>query len=436
MSQPSTQGRDRRLVTILAIVFAQQLGASMILPVLSLYAINQLGMPKDSTPLLQASFYIAQFLAAPFLGRWSDKFGRVPILFYSQLGTVISFLMIAFSPGIGMLYASRILDGVTGGNIIVAQAYVIDITPREKRTQALGLIFAVFGIGFIIGPAIGGALAATIGQQGLFLAAALVTLVPTIMTQYTLNETLNAQERMANRARGNVSFKEMLSNPTILMILSLIAFGSVGLGLVQTTFAIYSQDILFAGKDDNTIKLGVGLLFGTVGLGQTLTQTLLLRRLLRRYGDAPLVFGGTLVRAFSQFWFLILGLPIALTVFGQDALPWVAIVGAMTFAGGTGIMMPPLQSLVTYAVPDNARGAVVGLASSAQSLGIIAGTLVAGPLLNIEIAGRPSLAPYLANALMFVFMAIPAWFLVKKFGWRLPTPVETPTATTTAPIVP
>jgi len=416
MSQP-TQGLDRRLVTILAIVFANLLSASMILPVLSLYAINKLGMPKEATPLLQASFFIAQFIAGPFLGRWSDRYGRVPVLIISQIGTVISFLMIAVSPSIGILVVSRILDGVTGGNILVAQAYVIDITPRERRTQALGLIFAVFGIGFIIGPSLGGALAAVIGQQGVFLTAALVALIPAIMTYFTLNETLTPEERMANRGTGSITFREMLSNRTILLILSLTVFGSLGLGLVQSTFAIYGQDILFAGKDEPTINLGIGLLFGAIGLGQTLTQTLLLRRLLRRYGDAPLVFGGTLVRAFSQFWFFMLGLPLALAVFGQDALPWVAIIGAMSFAAGTGIMMPPLQSLISYATPDNARGAAAGLASSAQSLGVIAGTLLAGPLLSINIAGRPSLMPYLVNTIMFLLLAIPTWFLVKQFGW-------------------
>jgi DHA1 family tetracycline resistance protein-like MFS transporter len=417
MSEPK-QGLDRRLVTILAIVFAQLLGASMILPVLTLYAINQLGMPKETAPLLQAAFFISQFVAAPFLGRWSDRYGRVPVLLVSQIGTVISYLMIAFAPSIGMMFASRILDGVTGGNIIVAQAYVIDITPREKRTQALGMIFAVFGIGFIIGPSLGGALAALIGQQGVFFAAALVTLVPTIMTKFTLNETLTAEERIANRGNGNISFKQMLSNRTILMILGLTTLGSLGLGLVQTTFAIYGQDILFAGKDEAMINLGVGLMLGVVGLGQTITQTLLLRPLLRRFGDAPLVLGGTIIRTFSQVWYLMVGLPFMLDAFGQDALPWIAILGALTFAAGTGIMMPPLQSLVTYAAPDSARGAVVGLASSAQSLGVIAGTLLAGPLLGVNIAGRPSLAPFVVNAVIFALLAIPSWFLVQKFGWK------------------
>lgn len=408
---------DRRLVTILAIVFAQLVGASMILPVLTLYAINQLGMPEQAAPFIQAAFFIAQFIASPLLGRLSDRYGRVPVLVVSQIGTVISYLMLAFAPSIPMLFISRILDGVTGGNILVAQAYVIDITPREKRTQALGLIFAVFGLGFIIGPSLGGALAGIIGQEATFLTAAIVTTIPLLMTLFTLNETLTTEERMANRKRGGqMSFSTMLRDRTLTTILALIVFGSLGLGIVQVTFAVYGQNILLAGQSEQAINLGVGLLLGVVGLGQTITQTLILRRLLRRYGDAPLVMGGTAIRSLSQIWYFVLGLPFILTIFDQSALPFLATVGAVSFAMGTGIMMPPLQSLATYAVPDNSRGAVVGLAGSAQSLGVIMGTLLASPLMGITIAGRPTLAPYLFNAVMFGLLVIPSWWLMKRFN--------------------
>lgn len=410
---------DRRMVTILGIVFAQLLAASMILPILSLYAINELGMEEQHTPLIQASFFIAQFIASPFLGRLSDRYGRVPVLFWSQVGTVLSYLMIAFVPSIGIIFASRILDGVTGGNIFVAQAYVIDITPRERRTQAIGLIFAVFGIGFIFGPSIGGVLAAAIGRQATFLIAAVVTIIPTVMTHFWLKETLTAEQRAANRQRGGqVSFGSLLQDRTIRNILILNAAGSLGLGIVQTSFAIYGQNILFLGSDEATLNLGVGLLLGVVGLGQTLTQVFLLRRLLRRYGDAPLVVGGTVIRMIAMGWYVMVGLPFILAAFGQAALPFLVIPAAALFAMGTGIAVPPLQSLATSAVPDNARGTVVGLTSSAQSLGVIGGTLLAGPLLGLQVAGRPSLAPYLFSALMFALLIIPSMALVRRFGSR------------------
>ena len=424
---------DRRMVTILGIVFAQLLAASMILPILSLYAINELGMREEHTPLIQASFFIAQFAASPFLGRLSDRYGRVPVLFWSQVGTVVSYLMIAFVPSIGIIFASRILDGVTGGNIFVAQAYVIDITPRERRTQAIGLIFAVFGIGFIFGPSIGGVLAAAIGRPATFFIAAIVTIIPTVMTQLWLKETLTAEQRAANRQRGGqISFGSLLQDRTIRNILILNAAGSLGLGIVQTSFAIYGQNILFAGSDEATLNLGVGLLLGVVGLGQTLTQVFLLRRLLRRYGDAPLVVGGTVIRMIAMGWYVMVGLPFILAAFGQPALPIFVIPAAALFAMGTGIAVPPLQSLATSAVPDSARGAVVGLTSSAQSLGVIGGTLLAGPLLGLQVAGRPSLAPYLFSTIMFALLVIPSLALVRRFGARPLAPAPSAVAVSAA----
>ena len=162
---------DKRLVTILLIVFVQMVGAGMILPILPLYAKNDFSMSPTAVTLLIASFFAAQFVAGPILGRWSDKVGRVPVLIISQVGTVIAFIMLGVAGSVWMLFASRILDGLTGGNIVVAQAYVTDVTPRENRAQALGLVAAMFGLAFIIGPAIGGLLVAAGPQIPYFVAA-------------------------------------------------------------------------------------------------------------------------------------------------------------------------------------------------------------------------------------------------------------------------
>ncbi len=156
---------DRRLLTILLIVFVQMLGAAMIMPILPLYAQREFDMTPQIITLLTTAFFAAQFIAGPYLGRLSDKYGRVPVLILSQIGTAVSFFMLAVAPSVGVLFLARILDGITGGNIIVAQAYITDITPREKRTQSLGYIFAVFGLGFIFGPALGGLLSAALGPR-------------------------------------------------------------------------------------------------------------------------------------------------------------------------------------------------------------------------------------------------------------------------------
>src|SRR5690606_2709973 len=116
--------------------------------------------------------------------------------------------------------------------------------------------------------------------------------------------------------------------------------------------------------------------------------------------------------------YVIVGLPFMLVTFGQSALPFAAIPAAVFFAMGTGIGVPPLQSLATSAAADSARGAVVGLTASAQSLGVIGGTLLAGPLLGLTIEGRPSLAPYLFSAVMFALLILPSLALVRRFGSR------------------
>src|SRR5690606_11576813 len=119
---------DRRLFTILVIVFVQLVGASMILPILPLYARRTFNISDNVVTLIISSFFLAQFLAGPVLGRMSDLYGRLPILIISQVGTAISFVLIGLAGSVELLFLARILDGITGGNIVVAQAYVTDIT--------------------------------------------------------------------------------------------------------------------------------------------------------------------------------------------------------------------------------------------------------------------------------------------------------------------
>jgi len=225
---------DRRLLTILLIVFVNILGASLILPILPLYAQRQFQMSPQTIALLVSSFFAAQFIAGPYLGQLSDRYGRIPVLILSQIGTVISFVMLAFAPNTGWLFAARILDGITGGNIIVAQAYVTDVTPRQKRTESLGYIYAVFGLGFMFGPALGGVLAAAYGIRTPFLLAALAATGVVVMTWRLLDETLKPEQRMAARQRrgGSMSPAAVLGNGPLLAILGIAFVGQFSLGML------------------------------------------------------------------------------------------------------------------------------------------------------------------------------------------------------------
>lgn len=390
---------DRRLITILLIVFVGMVGGSLILPILPLYAQSHYQMTPAVITLLNASFFAAQFVAGPYLGRLSDRRGRLPILIISQIGTALSFVMLAFAPSVPWLFAARILDGITGGNIIVAQAYVTDITPREKRTQALGYIFAAFGVGFIIGPALGGLLSAAYGARTPYLVAAVAATLTVVLTWFTLPETLTPEQRKASPStqRSSLNVAAVLANYPLLLILGLAFFGQFAFGLFQSTFALYSEAILFRGYPARTIGLGVGLLLAAVGVGQVITQTLVLRPLLKRYGEA---------------WLVVLGMVSRMTgllIFAVITNPWLGPFGSIFFAMGMGLLMPPLQALATSSVHDEVRGGVLGIFQSTTSLAIIISNAIAG----VIFAYSPTL-PYWFGALLSLLLIFPALWLVRR----------------------
>ena len=404
---------DRRLFTILLIVFVQMLGASMILPLLPLYAQSQFGMSPQTITLLVSVFFAAQFLAGPTIGRLSDTRGRIPILIISQIGTAISFVMLALANGPVLLFSARILDGITGGNIIVAQAYVTDITPREKRTQALGYIFAAFGLGFIFGPALGGVLSAAFGPRVPFIVAAIAATLTILLTWITLDETVSPEQRETNRQvkQGGLEPGLILQNFPLLLIIIAGFVGQFAFGLLQSTFSLYGEAVLFPDSTEEATNIGIGLLLTVVGISQFVTQTFLLSRLLERFGDAMLVIIGTIIRT------------MGLLVFAIVTSPWLGAFGSIFFASGLGMMMPSLQSLATKTVADEVRGGVLGLYQSNLSLSTIFSTAVAGLLFNIT----PT-TPYWIGVGLSLLSLIPAYIIWQRARQNNLNPDQLPVA--------
>jgi DHA1 family tetracycline resistance protein-like MFS transporter len=389
---------DRRLLTILIIVFVQMVGAAMVLPILPLFAQREFQLSTSVITLLITAFFAAQFLAGPWMGRLSDQHGRLPVLIVSQIGTALSFVMLALAPNVWWLFIARILDGITGGNIIVAQAYITDITPKKERTAALGYIFAVFGLGFIFGPGLGGVLSAALGPRMPFMIAAAAAMVAVVLTWRVLDETVTDEHRSALREqKRSLALSTIMQNSTLLIVLLIAFIGQFGLGLLQGTFALYSEAVLFAGQSEDAVNIGVGILYTVIGASQLFTQTFLLKRLLTRFGDLWLVFAGTIIRSLGLF------------ILALFAIPLLGGVASMLFALGMGLLMPPLQSLATQAAPDELRGGVLGVYQSSISLATIISTAVSGAIFAVD----PTL-PFWSGGVLSLLALIPALVLVQQ----------------------
>ncbi len=375
----------RRLFPIVLIIFTNVLGAGVILPILPLYAEGQFGGTVFQITLLAASFFAAQFVAAPWLGRLSDRYGRRPVLIFSQLGTVFAFLLFIFAGPIGlsidasglelpltggmvMLFVARILDGMTGGNITTAQAYVSDLTSEADRAQGLGLLQAGFGMGFIFGPAFGGVLSGY-GPVAPFIGATVITTGTLLLTTFTLQESLPPSERRVGQDReSRPRALELLRGRVALHLVLAIGFTtSLAFAALPATFALYADRVLFSapGLTANA-QLYIGLMLTFLGLVTVVTQLAFLRPLIRRLGERRLLVIG---QAALLLAFLGLGSASAFLIATASLAP---------FAFGRGVSEPSIQSLVTRFGDRDSRGQLLGFYQSARSLALIVGPIWAG----------------------------------------------------------
>jgi MFS transporter, DHA1 family, tetracycline resistance protein len=412
----------RRLFPIILIIFTNILGAGVIIPILPLYAEGQFAGTILQVTMLNTLFFGAQFIAAPWLGRLSDQIGRRPVLIISQIGTVLAFVLFIVAGPIGkwidgmglalpitggmlMLYIARILDGITGGNITTAQAYVSDITPQEHRAQALGLIQAAFGVGFIFGPAFGGLLS-RYGQTAPFVGAAVITTITTLLTTFMLKESLPPESRvsMAERHEQRVPLGTLLSNPALVNILAIGFTATLAFSALQSTFALYADHILFVNTaDPANIPLYIALMLTFLGVFTVATQLILLRRLIQRFGERTLVLLGELAVGLGMFGFSQISGPYAAT----------ALMAPIAF--GQGIAEPSQQALVTRFGTARTRGQLLGVYQSARSFALMLGPIWAG-LAYDKISPR---AVYLIGAGLLLLAAAFAAIMMRQ---TLPAP--------------
>ncbi len=377
----------KRIATLFLIVLMDTAGATAIVPLIPVYVLAQFHATPLQATLLLAAYYAAQVLAAPWLGKLSDRFGRRPILLLSQAGTIVSYLLIVFSLPLGALldrigvplgiagglvviFLARILDGVTGGNVSVAQAYASDISTPEERTRALGLVGGAFGLGFILGPALVGlmALLAPNTLVAPLLVAAGVSVVTLLLTLLWLREPLRrpASEGKGAQPAESVPFAQVLRSLPVVLVLGTALLMTSYMAALAGTFPLYSSQVLFAGQSAAVVVRNVGLIMTVLGLVMALTQALLLKPLGSRLGERKLLLLGGLLQLVS-----------AVGLFTTSELGAV-IAFVVAFGLGYGISSPTLQSLLTRFGPEQMAGRLLGVFQSMTSLAFILSMVWAG----------------------------------------------------------
>lgn len=354
---------------IFMIVFVDVIGFGITIPVLPLFAQNAFDASPLQITLLQSAYFAAQFIASPQLGRWSDRFGRRPVLLFSQAGTLLAFLISGSAVGLWMLYIARIIDGFTGGNVSVAQAYLSDITDEKNRAQGIGIVNAAFGTGFLFGPAFGGVMATFFGPRMPYFAAAIFSIITVCLTYFVLPESLTPERRARMKSRAGAkppSPLEILRLPGVGLLMVIAFINQLGFFIFQAIWVLWADKVLLVGFDPNWVQAGVAGILSLIGLVGVLTQFFWVRPIVKRFGESRMVTGGLFVRSIP--WLLMAFLPYIVLI----------VVFAPLVSFGNGLVLPGLIALLTYIVPPEDRGYAIGLSESIQGIGRISAPLIAG----------------------------------------------------------
>ena len=343
---------NKPLFAIFLVVLIDMLGFSLILPLLPYYA-ETFGSNAIVTGLLLASYALAQLIGSPLLGRMSDRFGRRPILLVSVFGTFLGFVLLGLANSIWVLFAARIFDGLTGGNISVAQAYISDVTDASNRSKGLGMIGAAFGLGFIIGPVTGGILSQQWGYQVPAFFAAALSLANLALIFFWLPESLPEEKRhTATDRKPAVNLDALLSalkRPfTGSLLASRFVFGTA-FAIFQTLFSLYAL------KKFNLDVTQTSYILTYVGVLSVITQGFVVGRLAKRFREDVLMLVGVGMMALSMFlWGVAESVPMLLI-----------IMAPLSLAGGT--LNTVLSSALTKSVEPVEVGGILGLSVSVES---------------------------------------------------------------------
>ncbi len=359
-------------------VFIDLLGFGLIIPILPTYA-KELGATDAEFGLIISVYSLLNFVFTPFLGAYSDRIGRRPIILISIFMNMIGYIIFAHAVALPLLILSRVLNGIGSSNISAAQAYIADITKAENRTKMMGMIGAAFGLGFIFGPPFGGLLKSAYGIEGVGYGSAALCLLNLISVYFLLpesNKNLNKDAPIKFVPVDNYinAFKKpVLRELMWLWVIYVLAFAAM-----QTVSALLWKEQY--GLDEKHI----GYLFGIIGVASVIVQGGLVGRLNKVYGEKKLLVIGSVL--------MMIGLGTVPFVPHENFWFW-AVVNICFIALGNGCLTPSITALISNITPPEEQGRMLGLSQSVGSI-----SRILGPALSGVLYGWYYALPYIASA--------------------------------------
>ena len=407
IAEKITGGEDekfytRPLLIIYLTVFIDLVGFGIVIPSLPFYVESD---AFRATPfeigLLFASYSLMQFIFSPILGSLSDKYGRRPVLFFSILGSAVGYFFIGFAFALWMVFVGRIVSGITGGNISTAQAYIADVTTKENRAKGMGIFGAMFGLGFVFGPAIGGILS-RYGIHVPFLFAAALSLVNAVLLYFILPESVKPDSSGANAARKNrfAQIVESLRDARFGTLNAVYFFLVTSFSIMTYAFVLFTIFRFGYNAEQN------GYIFAFIGITAVIFQGVLFNRLVDKFGENSLMTAGCLMMAVSFFV-----VPFVTRDFG-GLTGLLFVISFLTI--GNSMASPAISSLASKVSGENEQGSSLGVLQSGASLARAIGPALGGVLLNnaVNLVDDATIRRtfWTAAAIMFVAVFVAVYF--------------------------
>ncbi|MGO2658408.1 MFS transporter [Mycetocola reblochoni] len=374
MTSLDSSARDttRAWAMLIALTMLTVIGMTVVLPVLPFIVLQY--VPHESelavwVGVLEAVNGFCAFLVAPFLGRLSDRFGRRPVIIVSAFGAAASMAAFGIGGSIWVLLLARIVQGLTAGDLPALFAYLADITPPEKRAQRFGLLGALSGIGMMLGPAVGGLLAAVSVQLPVFVTAGVSLLIATLSV-FLLPESLRPENRITRITAREVQpfavFRQAFGRPELRPLLTVFALLALPFGFFVNNFGVLALDAVQWGPTQ------IGLLTACIGVIDILVQGVLLGVLLPRLGERGVIVSGIAAQ--------MLGLAVLAAVASVLGQPWLFVVGALLLAAGQGASQAAMDGAMSNTVGDDEQGWLGGATQSLNAAMSAAAPLIAAAL--------------------------------------------------------